>query len=135
MELTALTESSNVTLRRFIEERARNGTAAAELTLRRGEASDSPVEMSSTIFPDKDGRLRAIVIIRDIRERKKAEAALSSAHQRFQDIIEFLPDATFVIDRKKRVIAWNRGHRGDDRGERGRHSRESRLFLFTPLLW
>jgi len=29
-------------------------------------------------------------------------------HQQSLDIIEFLPDATFVIDSNSRVIAWNR---------------------------
>ncbi|MDF9407806.1 PAS domain S-box protein [Pelotomaculum isophthalicicum JI] len=37
-----------------------------------------------------------------------SERALASANQRLQDIIEFLPDATFVIDNDKKVIAWNR---------------------------
>jgi PAS domain S-box-containing protein len=36
-----------------------------------------------------------------------AEAARQAAQQRFEDIIEFLPDATFVIDQDKRIIAWN----------------------------
>lgn len=36
------------------------------------------------------------------------EAARRPAGQELMDIIEFLPDATFVIDRDKRVIAWNR---------------------------
>ncbi len=31
-----------------------------------------------------------------------------AAQQRFMDIIEFLPDATFVIDEHKQVIAWNK---------------------------
>ncbi|MCE5335054.1 MAG: PAS domain S-box protein [Desulfobacteraceae bacterium] len=44
----------------------------------------------------------------EILERKKAEAALQAAHQQIQDIIEFLPDATFVINEEKRVIFWNR---------------------------
>ena len=34
---------------------------------------------------------------------------LGSTYQQLQDIIEFLPDATFVVDRDKMVIAWNRG--------------------------
>ncbi|MDA8097332.1 MAG: EAL domain-containing protein [Clostridia bacterium] len=34
--------------------------------------------------------------------------ALSVAHQQLLDIIEFLPDPTFVIDAGKRVVAWNR---------------------------
>ncbi len=33
---------------------------------------------------------------------------VQQADQLFASIIEFLPDATFVIDRDKRVIAWNR---------------------------
>jgi two-component system cell cycle sensor histidine kinase/response regulator CckA len=44
----------------------------------------------------------------DISERKRAEEALRIAHQRLFDIIEFLPDATFVIDHEKKVVAWNR---------------------------
>ncbi|MEQ8224042.1 MAG: PAS domain S-box protein, partial [Candidatus Eremiobacterota bacterium] len=47
-------------------------------------------------------------IARDISERKIAEDKLRSANQQLLDIIEFLPDATFVIDKCKRVIAWNR---------------------------
>lgn len=41
-------------------------------------------------------------------ERKKAEEALRAAHQRLLDIIEFLPDPTFVVDKERKVIAWNR---------------------------
>ena len=36
------------------------------------------------------------------------EATRREAEQRRMDIIEFLPDATFVIDQNKRIIAWNR---------------------------
>jgi PAS domain S-box-containing protein len=38
----------------------------------------------------------------------ETENALRVAHQELVNIIEFLPDATFVIDQDKRVIAWNR---------------------------
>ncbi len=47
-------------------------------------------------------------MLTDITESKRAEAALRAAHERLSHIIDFLPDATFVIDRDKRVIAWNR---------------------------
>jgi PAS domain S-box-containing protein len=46
--------------------------------------------------------------IRDITERKESEKKLKKAHDQLLGIIEFLPDATFVIDRDKKVIAWNR---------------------------
>ncbi len=41
-------------------------------------------------------------------EHARAEAEMQAAHQLLESIIEFMPDATFVIDRKKRVVAWNR---------------------------
>jgi PAS domain S-box-containing protein len=50
----------------------------------------------------------AIETVEDVTERKKAEEALISANRQLNDIIEFLPDATMVIDRDKKVIAWNR---------------------------
>jgi diguanylate cyclase (GGDEF)-like protein/PAS domain S-box-containing protein len=37
------------------------------------------------------------------RDREKEQA-----HERLNEIIEFLPDATFVIDADRKVIAWNR---------------------------
>lgn len=40
--------------------------------------------------------------------RKRAEMALRMSERRLSDIINFLPDATFAIDREGRVIAWNR---------------------------
>ncbi len=43
----------------------------------------------------------------DITAHKRNEAARQAAEQQLANIIEFLPDATFVIDQDKRVIAWN----------------------------
>jgi len=44
----------------------------------------------------------------DITRRKQAEEELKAANRKLNDIIEFLPDATFVVDKDKKVIAWNR---------------------------
>lgn len=47
-------------------------------------------------------------IVEDMTGRKRAEEDLKQTHQRLLDIIEFLPDGTFVIDEEKKVMAWNR---------------------------
>ena len=38
---------------------------------------------------------------------KQAEVQRQEAQHRFEDIVEFLPDATFVIDQDKKVVVWN----------------------------
>jgi PAS domain S-box-containing protein len=47
-------------------------------------------------------------LILEIEDRNRAEKALRDSERRLSDIIEFLPDATFVIDRDGKVIAWNK---------------------------
>jgi diguanylate cyclase (GGDEF)-like protein/PAS domain S-box-containing protein len=41
-------------------------------------------------------------------ELQKSNDLLQESHQKLLDIIEFLPDATFVIDSDRKVIAWNK---------------------------
>jgi len=55
-----------------------------------------------------NGKPAIQVALRDITERKRAELALVQSERQLADIINFLPDATFVIDRRGRVIAWNK---------------------------
>lgn len=75
-------------------------------------------------FRKKDGMLRSgsysahtinisgeeciIFVLHDNTEQKNAEKVIRESERRFSDIIEFLPDATLVIDRDGKVIAWNR---------------------------
>ncbi|MDP3286132.1 MAG: PAS domain S-box protein, partial [Desulfobacterales bacterium] len=40
--------------------------------------------------------------------RKRVEDALRKNQRQLTDIIEFLPDATFAIDKQRRVIIWNK---------------------------
>jgi len=76
---------------------------------------DGAVQRIATSFiPHKDarGELRGFftleVDVTCLNECKQTEEKLQTSHQQLLDIIEFLPDATFVIDRERRVIAWNR---------------------------
>jgi two-component system cell cycle sensor histidine kinase/response regulator CckA len=54
-----------------------------------------------------DGRMVRLEIALDISRRKQAEESLRISQERLRQIIDFLPDATFVIDTEGKVIAWN----------------------------
>ena len=49
-----------------------------------------------------------VTVFENITERKQAEEALKESEQQLANIIDFLPDATFVIDKEGEVIAWNK---------------------------
>jgi PAS domain S-box-containing protein len=75
------------------------------------QGSGKQAWLDTNKIPLHDGKNRVVGILgtfEDITERKRAEEELRAAHQQMQDIIEFLPDATFVIDRNRQVVAWNR---------------------------
>lgn len=59
-------------------------------------------------IPWLDGRMVRMEIAYNITERKKGEEAIRNEQQRWKQIVDFLPDATFVIDREGKVLAWNR---------------------------
>ncbi len=48
-----------------------------------------------------------VAIFDVITERKRAEELLKESKQQLENIINFLPDATFVINNEGEVIAWN----------------------------
>jgi sigma-B regulation protein RsbU (phosphoserine phosphatase) len=50
----------------------------------------------------------AIETVRDITDRKRDEQEIIRSRRNLSDIISFLPDATFAINREGTVITWNR---------------------------
>jgi PAS domain S-box-containing protein len=79
------------------------------LDLRKKDGTIFHALVTSAGLQDETGRvLKYQGTVRDIAERREAEEKLKKAHDQLLGIIEFLPDATFVIDRDKKVIAWNR---------------------------
>ena len=66
------------------------------------------VETSVSPIFSADGEITGFLgIIRDISERKRTEQQIRESERRLADIINFLPDATFVVDIKGKVIIWN----------------------------
>jgi two-component system cell cycle sensor histidine kinase/response regulator CckA len=67
------------------------------------------LETSGVPIVDENGQLTGYRgIDRDITDRKHAEEELQESRRQLADIIEFLPDATLVVDKDGKVIAWNR---------------------------
>jgi PAS domain S-box-containing protein len=84
-----------------------NQEEAYEVLAVRKDGAKVPVEIHAKLVPYLGKMVRAAAV-RDITERKRFAKALQAANQQLMDIIEFLPDATLVIDLQGKVIAWNR---------------------------
>lgn len=74
----------------------------------RKDGSSFPIECWSYPQIRENNTVGTVVTFIDITERKHAEEELRTSRQQLFDIIDFLPDATFVIDAAGTVIAWNR---------------------------
>jgi PAS domain S-box-containing protein len=85
------------------------GTQVYEAQVKFADGTLHDVIFNKAAFRDPKGSSGGLVgVILDITERKAAEEETRNAYQRTADIVEFLPDATFVVDQQKRVIAWNK---------------------------
>ena len=71
-------------------------------------ATERIISEQAEVLFDNNRAFQMIGTVQDITDRKLVEEKLRTATQQLTDIIEFLPDATFVIDKDKKVIAWNK---------------------------
>lgn len=65
------------------------------------------LELAGTSLVHNDILEGAIVNLRDVTDRKKAEEDLKTAYKQLENIIEFLPDATMICDKDNKIISWN----------------------------
>jgi PAS domain S-box-containing protein len=77
---------------------AEKGRASAELTFKHTDGSTFDVEVTIGAFKDADGTSKGSMIIRDITEHKKAEAALKEAKATFQSLVECTSDWIWQVD-------------------------------------
>ncbi len=80
----------------LVQERGRSGAAQAELMYRRRDGSTFPGEVSTALFTDSSGDVRAVAIVRDVAERKEAEAFLHEYAERLQTSNEELQRFAYV---------------------------------------
>jgi len=62
----------------------------------------------SAIKNDQDEITHFVAVKQDITERKKAEEEIKNSQQRLAQIIDFLPDPTWVVDNEGKVVRWNK---------------------------
>jgi PAS domain S-box-containing protein len=55
-----------------------------------------------------NGQEKLLECFVDVSERNRAEETLLASQRKLADIIDFLPDATFAVDKEGRVIIWNK---------------------------
>jgi PAS domain S-box-containing protein len=63
---------------------------------------------ASPLYDPQGNITGAIETIRDITDRKHAEQEMVKTTRKMAEIIDFLPDATFVIDLSGKIISWNK---------------------------
>lgn len=123
---------AHVKLYGYSKDELRGGITALDLLAEHQESADSIDQIIShgtrhiplffhkkkdgTVFPVEivegpyiwRGKNAMFALVRDISERRQTEEALKEIHRRLDAIIEFFPDATFVIDAQGKVTHWNR---------------------------
>jgi PAS domain S-box-containing protein len=98
-------DTSDSRFQAFLEQRIQTGETHGELNCRRKDGTLIPVEASSVIFKDTDGRPRTTTALRDISERKRAEQELKQQAA----LLDLAHDAIFVRDLENKIVFWNPG--------------------------
>ncbi len=85
-----------------------DGQWFGEVRCLRRDGQPFQAQISASVALD-DGRLICVLVsIVDVTERRQTEQALRLSRGKLQEAIEFMPDATFIVDRERHVVAWNR---------------------------
>jgi len=83
------------------------GDITVEYRMIKADGSILWVRSRSCAHPQSDGRITVFGTTVDISGSMQAEEALRESEQRLANIIDFLPDATFAVNRDGKVLAWN----------------------------
>ena len=103
-----LVDQSSPQLKRFLEERARSGSARAELVFIRKDGSRFHAEVSSEQFVDEDKKIRTVATIHDLSMRKEAELKLAESEEQYRLLIAAMEEGVTLQDENSRILAFNK---------------------------
>ncbi len=67
-------------------------------------------EIAPVRFPDREGQLWIVVVVRDIHRRKLLESSVRSSEQRYRALVEQSPFGILIIDHDLNLIAANQAY-------------------------
>ena len=106
-----LVDPASPQLSRMLEERARTGTAEGELVFIRGDGSRFVGGISSSVFTDKAGRSRSIMIIHDLSEIKEMEKMIRDRMLELQTILD--GSCVAIVFVRDRLQIWANKRMGE----------------------
>lgn len=106
VDLLALTDEEIEKNYKFIRKEKNRLTAEVEVPLLRGEKRWL-FATASRFFNTNGEVIGSIESVRDITDKKQVEVSLMEFQQQLKNIINFLPDATMIINTEGKVTFWN----------------------------
>jgi len=100
-----LIDKSDPTQRQAIADE--EGFFQGELQMKRSSGEVFTAEITSKVFVDPRGELKATVIVRDITERKKIEKALRDREVLLQGVLDSTNDGILAVGSNGKVINYN----------------------------
>ena len=92
-----------------VERRKQGLREQYDLKFNKGDGTSFWAMVAASPLSDQNQNyIGSLGMISDITERKEVEDKLLDYQQNLSDIIKYLPDATFAIDKNGVVIAWNK---------------------------
>ena len=103
IDFNDLVDPKDARLSLILAERQETGQAKGELSLLRGDGSRFEAEVTTSIYSDHAENVYTSMVLRDITDRKKAEADINQLA--FFDTLTGLPNRRLLIDRLERTLA------------------------------
>lgn len=94
--------------RELFKNLSEKGLASVQTKFRRKDGAVRDIILTSAPLHPVDLSAGTVVVFEDITDRKRAKKNLRELERRLVDVVDFLPDATFVRDLQGRIIVWNK---------------------------